>query len=400
MRSDLTALVTRLEELVAFRSDIEGDERPLVNHLAALLRERGADRVVVADAPRGAAHARDSSYVFASFGEPKLVINAHIDTVPPNQGWTSDPWKLSVQGDRLVGLGAADTKGAVAAVLAAIDAVRAQHHAPPKNVGILFSGDEEFSSASMRAFVRSAECRGIERAIVCEPTLLRVGTRHRGLLSFAVTAQGPGGHSSHADHVPSPLATLARVATGLDDWGRAHRDEGPPGFAGMCMNLASLEGGVAFNVIAARARLEASLRPPPGAMGDARDSLARASASERASAPGTEQTHAVASIWASLEHVVRSCAGGHAVQFERLRNNLPFQTCNLHSFERYLGHRVHSAIDLGFWTEAALLANAGVDAVVIGPGDIAQAHGPDEWVSVAQLEAARDMFTEALARGA
>ena len=49
-------------------------------------------------------------------------------------------------------------------------------------------------------------------------------------------------------------------------------------------------------------------------------------------------------------------------------------------------------MDLGFWTEAALLANAGIDAVVIGPGDIQQAHGPDEWVPIAELHEAREMF--------
>lgn len=354
--------VELLRELVSFRTDVEGHERPLADRLAALLRDRGAADVIVGDVARPG-H-RDASYVYARFGEPRLLVNAHLDTVPPNADWSADPFVARVEGDKLYALGAADTKGAAAAILAALDG------ATPKDTGVLFSGDEETTSAVMRAFVASEHAKGLERAIVCEPTSLRTGTRHRGIASFETDVSGPGGHSSFADRLFSPIATLSRLAVALDDWGRALRDVGPKGFEGMCLNLAKLEGGVAFNVVPAHGKLSVSIRPPPGA-----DSAA---------------------VRAELEALVRAHVPSATIVFTR--DNAPFATRDLAAFEPLVGDAARAPIDLAFWTEAALLSAAGVDAVVFGPGDIAQAHGPDEWVAIEQLERARDVFAAMFSR--
>ncbi len=250
--------VALLSDLVSFRSDhAEGDEGPISAWLAERLRDFGPDEVLVSEVPRPTG--KPASYVFARFGAPRLLVNAHLDTVPPNADWSADPFRARLEGGRLYALGAADTKGAIAAILAALA------EGTPRNTAILFSGDEELSSVVMRDFVKSSRIEGLERAIVCEPTNLRVGVRHRGFVAFEVTATGPGGHSSRADTLAAPIALLSHVAVALDDWGRARRSEGPPGFVGMCMNIAKLDGGVAFNVVPAYARLLVSLRPPPGA---------------------------------------------------------------------------------------------------------------------------------------
>jgi len=355
--------VALLSELVAYRSDVVGgEERPLAEHLAKLLRARGADDVVVADVPRDEGKA--ASYVYARFGKPRLLVNVHLDTVPPNADWKSDPFVPRIEGGRLYALGAADTKGAAAAILAALE------ETTPVDTGILFSGDEEHSSVVMRDFVSGPYLAGLERAIVCEPTSLRPGTRHRGIASFEVDVSGPGGHSSRADHVAAPIAMLSRLGVALDEWARAHREVGPPGFQGMCVNLAKLEGGVAFNVIPAQARLVVSLRPPPNAD--------------------------VVAIRGELEALVRRVLPDASMRFTR--DNPPFATRDLEAFEPLLGAAVRAPVDLGFWTEAALLAAHGVDAVVFGPGDIAQAHAPNEWVPIDELHRARDIFRAVFAR--
>ena len=139
---------------------------------------------------------------------------------------------------------------------------------------------------------------------------------------------------------------------------------GPPGFEGTCLNLAKLDGGVAFNVIPAHGKLVVSLRPPPGAD--------------------------VVAIRSELEELVARVVPDGKLHFTR--DNAPFATRDLASFEPLLGEIARAPIDLGFWTEAALLVGSGVDAVVFGPGDIAQAHGPDEWVAIDELYRARDIF--------
>jgi acetylornithine deacetylase len=355
--------VAILQQLIAFRTDVDGGhERPLADHLVAALTGLGADEVLTGDVARTGKKA--GSWVYARFGSPRLLVNAHLDTVPPNADWTSDPFTARIEGDRMFGLGTADTKGAIAAILAALADAR------PKDTGILFSGDEEYSSVVMRAFVDGPRRAGIERAIVCEPTSLRAGTRHRGIASFEVDVQGPGGHSSLADKLPSPIAMLSRLAVALDDWARARANDGPKGFEGMCVNLARLDGGVAFNVIPAHAKLTVSLRPPPGAD--------------------------VVAIRRELEALSASVVPSATVRFTR--ENEPFATRDLSSFGALVGDAARAPIDLGFWTEAALLASAGVDAIVFGPGDIAQAHGPDEWVKLDELRRAHGIFRTVFSR--
>jgi len=166
--------------------------------------------------------------------------------------------------------------------------------------------------------------------------------------------------------VPNPVAVLARAAVALDDMGRRYRDQGPAGFQGLCMNIAALDGGLAFNVIPTRATLRLSLRPAPGADLEA--------------------------LLAEAEGVARAAAAPRSVEWQVVNANPPFQTRDLTGFQSLLPATGDGAVDLAFWTEAALLSEAGVDAVVYGPGRIEQAHAADEFVEIAELEAARTAF--------
>ena len=139
--------------------------------------------------------------MYARFGgdSPRVLLNAHVDTVPANEGYTSPPHLLVRRGDRLYGLGTADIKGAVAAILEALAAGPIT-----RPVGVLFSGDEEHGGGCIRAFLDSGAARGLERAIVCEPTRCRVGVRHRGIGAATVTLEAEGGHSSRVDEMVEP----------------------------------------------------------------------------------------------------------------------------------------------------------------------------------------------------
>jgi acetylornithine deacetylase len=363
------SLSDRLAELVSFDSqNPSGDERPLVALLARQLGELGAARIETREVD---GHA----FVYASFGaeRPRLLLNAHVDTVPANSGYTSPPHTLVERDRRLFGLGAADTKGAIAAILEAIVGARAAGQ-PPRGVAVLFSGDEERSGSCMRRFLTETPLReGLERAIVCEPTGCAVGWRHRGIGAAEAAASSPGGHSSRVDQVPNPVALLARAAVALDDWGRGQRDQGPPGFEGLCLNIAALDGGLAFNVIPTRATLRLSLRPAPGAD--------------------------LGGLLAQAERIARAAVAPFPIEWSVIAANPPFQTRALGPFEALLGEPARRPVDLAFWTEAALLGAAGIDAVVFGPGLIEQAHAADEYVELAQLESATRTFVRVLSQG-
>ncbi|MCU1279332.1 MAG: peptidase [bacterium] len=352
--------VPLLQRLIAIDThNPGGDERKLCALLAEELRARGG-QVRVVDVPRDGAV---GAYVLATWGTPRLLVNPPVDTVPVNAGWSADPFTARVGEGRVIGLGACDTKGAIASLLCALDA------APPRDLAIALTGDEERTGTVIRALLdgERAALAGIDRAIVCEPTSCRAGTRHRGILWIEATIGGRGGHSSRADDSPAPLADAARLAIAFAEWGQRQREIGPLGFRGMCMNVAKLDGGVAFNVIPDEATLTISVRPPPGSDVDA-----------------------VRAELFALALDVNSRA-----QLAVPMSNPSFHTREPAAFSQALG--VASPVDLAFWTEAALLADAGIDCVVYGPGDIAYAHAPDEFVPVADLERARDTFVAVLA---
>jgi acetylornithine deacetylase len=353
-------LETRLSQLVSFDTqNPQGDERPLARYLAHELAALGAVEVDVIEV---AGHAS----VFARFGagRPRLLLNAHIDTVPANTGYTAPPHRLVARDGHLYGLGSADTKGAIATILHALAAttVSKRRH----DVAVLFSGDEERGSTCMREFLTDDRARGIERAVVCEPTSCRIGWRHRGVAAVEMRATSEGGHSSRADRLPAPIAILARAGVAFDDMGRRYRNRGPMGFEGLCLNVAAIDGGVAFNVIPTQAKLVVSMRPGP--------------------------TVDLKALLAEAEQAAREAASPDQVSFTVMLANPSFQTADLAAFAPLFGRLSSEPVDLGFWTEAALLAEAGIDAVVFGPGSIDQAHGPDEYVASADLELASHVF--------
>ena len=363
MSREKRGVVELTSALVRFRTQQpDGDELALCRWVAPLLAARGADEVAVVETGRGAGG--PGGFVFARWGQPTLVLNAHVDTVPANTGWTRDPWTPAVEGGRVWGLGACDTKGAIAAILAATERSR------PRDLAVLFSGDEERGTAAMRAFLASPHARGIRHAIVCEPTARRAGVRHRGVLAEEARVRGAGGHSSNADRMPAPVVAMARLAIALDELGRAARDRGPADMPGLCMNVAAIEGGVAFNVVPDGASLLYSIRPPPGFDRAAWDAAVRAAA----------------------------CAIDPEIAIAPRIDHAPFACSDEAGLRARLAGDVEGFVALDFWTEAALLEAAGIAAVVVGPGDIRAAHAPDESVTIDDLEWAAAMFADVVRR--
>jgi acetylornithine deacetylase len=356
---------TILKDLVAFDTqNPNGHELPLAEKLARDLTSLGARYVEVIPY---AGHAS----TFALFGTetPRVIINAHIDTVPANSGYTTPPHTLTRIDRRLHGLGSADTKGAISAILEAFWRRRDNATLPP-SIAVLFSGDEELGGHSIRHFLASDRRQGLERAIVCEPTGTRIGKRHRGLQAFRLQAMAQGGHSSLSGKVPNPMSCLARVAVALDDLGHSYQDLGPDSLKGICMNIASLEGGVAFNVIPTQASLTISIRPAPEV-----------------------------NRWDLIEEIrktVTNTALPLAVTWENVATNPPFATHDLEGFRPLFGAHIDSPIDLPYGTEAGQFGEVGIDTVVFGPGHVEQAHAADEYVDLDELEAAVRIFGKVL----
>lgn len=337
-----------------------GDEPACVNWLAETLGAFQPDKVVNQKVPRK--HGKpDSAFVLAVWGEPELVLNVHIDTVPSGQGWLADPLILRREADRAIGLGACDIKGAAACILSALSRVK------PRNVAILLSGDEEQGSEIMPEVIKAGHLKGIEAAIVCEPTGCQVGKRHRGMLALKAEFSGPGGHSSLADNIEAPLLKAARLADAIGQYGENHLDFGTPPYQGLCTNIGGANSDGAYNVIPTSASLQFSMRPPPG------DDVSK------------------------REMDLYDIAAQQGADCQTLVAFDPFATKDIEAFKFLFAS--HDFVDLPYWTEAAMVSEAGMNAVVFGPGHIEQAHQPEEWVSYAQLEKATALYETALAIG-
>ncbi len=290
-------------------------------------------------------------------GAPKYLFNVHLDTVPDSPAWTADPHTLRITGDRAIGLGACDIKGAAAALLAVANA-------GDGDLALLFTTDEEANDPRCIAgFLRDAHA--YEAVIVAEPTQGEAVLAHRGIQSVLMRFAGHAGHAS-GDQKPSDSALHQAVRWGdaALDFVAAQSHERFGGLTGLRFNIGRIEGGIKANMIAPAAEVRFGMRPLPTM--DPDGLLERFH-------------HLVEPVPTHFEETFRgpSLPAGDTATAEARR-------LVARDLADELDIPVGNAVD--FWTEAALFSAAGYTAFVYGPGDIAQAHSADEWVALDQLQ--------------
>ncbi len=302
--------------------------------------------------------------LYARRGAPEVLINVHVDTVPRSDAWTRDPFDLLVTGERAVGLGACDIKGALAAFLACVESL--PDDAP---AALLLCSDEEGGgSRSARGWL-AGRTHDYAAVLVAEPTRGHAVAAHRGYCAIEATFRADPGHSSAPrtlrDNALHQAARWTQECLFVAEQAEA---EAVGDLRGICFNLGTVRGGTADNVIAPEAVLRASFRPLPGQ--SAQDVIDRLLAG---SAAKTMHSFRVIDDEPSLP-----AAGGPASDEVATQLGLP------------------PGAPVAFWTEAALFSAAGLPAVVFGPGDIEQAHTADEWVALDELRAVADVYDRVL----
>ena len=303
-------------------------------------------------------HGDGAVSMLAVRGAPRRVFNVHLDTVPDSPAWTADPHRLRVTGDRAVGLGACDIKGAAAGLLAAAADTTG-------DAAFLFSTDEEANDARcIAAFLASDH--GFTEAVVAEPTRCEAVLAHRGISSVLMQFRGVAGHASGANAMQaSALHQAMRWGNRALDLVEAESHQRFGGLTGLRFNIGKVEGGIKANMIAPSAQVRFGFRPLPSMSIDTLHerfgTLVEAGAVER-----YEETFRGPSL-----------PSGDIASAEDRR-------LEARDLAEALDLPIGNAVD--FWTEASLFSAAGLTAIVYGPGDIAQAHTADEWVALEQLE--------------
>ncbi len=359
------------KELVAINSVSAESNCPAIDRLEAELRARGFETERLEyDDPKGVRKANVVGRKGSGTGG--LAFLSHIDTVP-GTGWDRDPWSPVIEGDRMIGLGACDMKGPLAATVVAADGVDPAKLKAP--VLVVAAADEEVSMEGARQVAGMSKLfreTAPQYGVVAEPTKLIPVYAHKGGAFVEVVAEGVAAHTSldrgiSATFLIAPfLAEMAELATRLKtdpSYGNPLFDPPTPGF-----NMIINDGDCKANVTAARTTASIFMRPMP----NDRTEDVIAEITERAQSRGFKVSSRIGKPFFTSpdsEIVNASLAATGVAQAQVV----PYGT------------------EAGIYQEH-------LDVVILGPGDIGQAHTNGEWIELAQLHQAVDVYTKLIER--
>ncbi|WP_293867185.1 acetylornithine deacetylase [uncultured Alsobacter sp.] len=316
--------------------------------------------------------------------EGGVVLSGHTDVVPvEGQAWTSDPFTLTERDGKLFGRGTCDMKGFDAAVLAAVPAmVRGGLKRP---VHIALSYDEEVGCQGAPSMVdeMAHTIPAPSAVIVGEPSMMKAVVGHKGGLSWFTEVRGKSVHSSRIDTGVSAVMTAARLVTWLDDALQANRERADPSnpFAPpyTTIHCGTINGGTATNIVSASCRFVTEVRALPQ-----EDALEVKNRFERFVREVIEPKMKAIAPESGVDIIARAAVRGLAPEENGAAEAL---------VRRITGDNERSFVSYG--TEAGIFQSAGWSSVICGPGDIAQAHQADEYITIEQL-AAIDGFMHGL----
>jgi acetylornithine deacetylase len=317
-----------------------------------------------------------------------LVLSGHTDVVPVDgQTWSSDPFRLTIRGSRLHGRGACDMKGFIAAVLARVPAWRQAHLQRP--VHLMLSYDEELGCLGVSSMITAARetlpTPGI--VLVGEPTGMRPATQHKGICVAQTRVAGIEAHSSLTHRGESAvmlagelIAYLAQTARRLAAAVPVTDNAGEAPYTTISVN--KISGGTTNNILAALCEFIWDVRTIPGeSPGVILDDLASFAEQRliQLSALG-KRCHIETTVLADVP----------ALQADLSR--VPAELV------RVLADGRDGEITLPFGTEGGYFQRAGWPTVICGPGDIDQAHKPDEFIEHGQLTACEALLDRMVER--
>ena len=361
-----------IRQLVRFDTTSRGSNLALIDWVGEYLASFGLSCRLTRDDSGAKAN------LFATVGNPTIpgiVLSGHTDVVPVDgQAWSVDPFAAVVQGDRLLGRGAADMKAFLGIVLAAVPDMVARPLGAP--IHLALSYDEEVGCIGVGRMIRDMQNIGIAPGIciVGEPTGMKVVTGHKGKLAMRAHVCGREAHSALAPYAVNAVEYAAEIVVQLRRMQRAAAEHGPfnaeydPPYS--TLHTGVLHGGTALNIVPRECAFDFEFRTVP-----------------------TDDAHRLLSRLRTYcdEHLVpqmRQVAPESRIDFETKSDNP-----GLHTEETaQIVGRIERLAQGGrggkvaFASEAGQFQRAGFEAVICGPGFIGDAHKPDEFITFDQIE--------------
>jgi acetylornithine deacetylase len=367
-----------LGELVAFPTVSSEGNLELITYVADLLSDAGATLSFSRDETGAKAN------LFATLGpqgDGGIILSGHTDVVPADAAeWSSDPFTLTRRGDRLYGRGTCDMKGFIAATLALAPRFAEAELARPLHFA--FTYDEEIGCFGARVLMKEIAGAGIRPSVVIigEPTSMRVIEGHKGCYEYTTEFTGMEGHGSQPDRGVNAIEYAARYISRLLDLRERLKERAPANSRfdppWTTVQVGAISGGTVRNVIAGSCAVEWEMRPVTG--DDAawvKNDLA--TYVDNALLPAMR---AVSPDCGIVTRTIGEVEGLQVVDESEARDIV----CELTGCD-------HTDV-VSFGTEAGLFQAAGISSIICGPGSIAQAHKPDEFIEIGQLAACLEML--------
>jgi acetylornithine deacetylase len=361
-----------LARLVGFDTTSAKSNLPLIDFVADYLASHGIEATVL-PSPEG-----DKASLFATIGPSGgggVGLSAHSDCVPvEGQDWSSDPFTLTAREDKLYGRGTCDMKGYLACVLAAVPLFKQGTAKQPMH--ILISYDEEIGCTGVRPMIAQLghDLPRPSAIVVGEPSRMRVIDAHKRIEAYTTIVTGREAHSSLPKLGVNAIAFAAEMIGELErigvDLARGPIDArfDPPVTT---VQAGTIKGGTAANIVPKTCKFSWLVRSLPST--EPREIERRLTGfAETVLLPRMRAVAATASIETNFD--------GSVPAFEAKPSSEAV------ALAQALAGSAEPPRAVSYGTEAGLFEEAGCATAICGPGDIAQAHAPDEFVSVAQLE--------------
>jgi acetylornithine deacetylase len=293
-----------------------------------------------------------------------ILLAPHLDAVGAD-GTRFIPQRKN---GRLHGRGACDTKGSIAAMLSALCEL-ANAKSRPLETEIVFAGliDEEHAQAGSRALAASGFKANL--AIVGEPTRLQVVTAHKGSLWLELETRGKAAHGAMPQFGKNAIHEMARIVDLLEtDYAAQLRKRKHPLLGSATVNVGTISGGTQPNIVPDFCKISVDRRTLPG--------------------------ETDAGVRREISGLLKANSLSANISSAKLAPALPLETNHKLPLVQQFFKRVGQTKPLGvhFFCDAAILSAGGIPSVVFGPGDIAQAHTADEWISLAELERGKNLL--------
>lgn len=302
----------------------------------------------------------------------RIVFEAHMDTVSVD-GMTIPPWTPEIREGRMFGRGACDTKGGMAAMMHAAASLKADHVTPPCEVWFAATIDEEYS---YRGVVALCEELQADAAVVAEPTGLRAVIASKGVVRWKIETRGRAAHSSKPHLGVNAIEQMAHVIVALQEDTLRLRSNPHPLLGPATCNVGVVDGGVQVNFVPDRCSIEIDRRMLPG-----------------------ETCEGVLDHYQRLlDSVCAKHPGMEAVMHPPMLTDAPLET----SADSLAAKTMADVLDemrldakligVPFGSDASKFGALGIPSIILGPGDIDQAHSAVEYVDCRQVEQAVKIY--------